>query len=274
MTGDDPITAGAILREPTEVPVAALAFADPPELHFPGFTPDSFAVLDRLAAKPDLEQYRLERGAPPEGGAPGQLGPDRIGAHIKAPFAAYRDDLVVNFVAPSALRFETDRGVFSRLPKNDFGKGGCKSNLWMAFYRPPRKRLTDAQLSHCIKPEGFHVGLFVGPYGRALLTHAKARITDDPDRFLAALAACFDSGPGQTRFSYRVRHRGALTPRAHLAPLDAVPDDLARAQDLAVRTTLPRDHVIARGPALVTDAFTVLRRLWPLYRALFAGRPA
>ncbi len=265
MTDDfDPIAAGAALTEPTAVPVDRLVFTDPPDLHFEGFTAESFAVLDRLDAKPDLEQYRAERGGPDGSG------PDRIAAHIKEPFARYRDDLVVNWIAPSALRFETDRGVFSRLPKNDFGKGGCKSNLWLAFYRPPRKRLTDAQLSHCIKPTGVHVGLFVGAYGTELLEHAKARIADAPDRVLAALNPCF---VGDTRFRYRVRRRGGIVTHTHRAPLASLPDDIGRALDLAVRTTFPRADVIAWGPRLVTEAFAVIRRLWPLYRALFGGRP-
>lgn len=263
---DDAIEAGAVLRDPTTVPVGELVFTDPPELHFEGFTAETFAVLDRLRDKPDLEQFRVERGA--------NDGIDRVAAHVMGPFARYRDDLVVNFVAPSALRWETDRNVFSRLPKNDFGGGGCKSHVWLCFYRPPRRRLTDAQLSHAVSPRGFEVSLFVGELARDLRQHARARIADDPQGFLAALRDGFDGAAGEARFEYAVRHRGATVERALTAPPAAIPDDLARAQWLALGATFDRQQVIGWGPRLVVEAFAAIRRLWPLYRFLFGGRPA
>ncbi|MCB9541355.1 MAG: hypothetical protein R3F65_00580 [bacterium] len=265
---DDAIEAGAVLRDPTTVPVGELVFADPPELHFEGFTEDTFAVLDRLRDKPDLEQFRIERGAVD--------GIDRVAAHVMGPFARYRDDLVVNFVAPSALRWETDRNVFSRLPKNDFGGGGCKSHVWLCLYRPPRRRLTDAQLSHSVSPRGFEVSLFVGELARDLLQHARARVADDPDGFLGRVGEAFagDGSGGQVRLEYAVRQRGATVEHVLDQPPTTLPDGLLRAQWLAIGVTFGRQQVIAWGPRLVTEALAVVRRLWPLYRFLFGGRPA
>ena len=58
-------------------------------------------MLDRLRDEPHIDQYKSEK--------PG------VTDHLKAPFRRYRDDLVVNWVLPNRLDFETERYVFSRL---------------------------------------------------------------------------------------------------------------------------------------------------------------
>jgi len=223
---------------------------EPPDLSFEGFPEDAFAILQRLRAHPHIDQYREDK--------PG------IQAHIKAPFKHYRDDLVVNWVLPSRLALETEKNVFSRLLKNDFGAGGCHDNRWMAFYRPGYRRLTDVQLSHSLSPDGLKIGLYAGSYGTEVLKQVQASIAQQPERFLDLLNELLSDD----RWSFRF-YRGSGAQRTNDAfdqPLAAVPEGLASADGVWLRTCIPADVVVADGPYLVRRVLDHIAALWPLYR--------
>ena len=221
----------------------------PLALRFDGFAPDAFAVLDRLRAHPHVEQYREEKTV--------------IRAHVTEPFKVYRDDLVVNWVLPNQLPFETEKNVFSRLLKNDFGAGGCHHHLWMAFYRPPRRRLSDVQLSHSLYPDGFVFGLYMGEYAKGLFRAAKQRMLDEPARTLSLLNELI--GRGYT-FTYAPTVTRSLAAPTFTEPLNELPDDLGRAKGMWVRRKVPKERVLALGGALVAEAIEAQMELWPLYQ--------
>ena len=242
------------LAEPTQTSAADLAVPEPLDLSFEGFGPEAFAILERLRERPHIEQYREEKAG--------------IERHIKAPFKRYRDDLVVNWVLPNRLDFETERNVFARILKNDFGAGGSHHHLWMAFYRPGRKRLTDVQLSHGISPDGFTVGLFAGAYAKEVFREAKARIEREPERFLGPLNALLERGAW--RFSIYAGAGKSQARDVHEAPLAALPERFGKAKALWLRTVLPRERVLAWEGALVGHALEAVGDLWPLYRFVAA----
>lgn len=251
-------TTDPVQIDPVQLTASEMTRPESLDLAFEGWSAEAFATLDRLRAHPHIEQYRKEK--------PG------IREHLKAPFKRYRDDLVVNWVLPNRLDFETEKNVFSRLLKNDFGAGGCKDNLWMAFYRPGRKRLRDVQLSHRISPDGFHVSLFVGGYAKDLLKQAKARVAAQPERFLGALNPLLQNK--KWRFYFRTGSGQRREQHAFEAPLDALPEKLNRASDLFVRRLFPRERVLDWGPALVEHALDAVFALWPLYRFYLEGKEA
>lgn len=221
---------------------------DPLQLAFEGFDEEAFRILDRLKSEPHIGQYRKEKEA--------------IRTYLSEPFKRYRDDLVVNWVIPNRLDFETERNVFSRLLKNDFGAGGCHHHLWMAFYRPGLKRLTDVQLSHGIHTDGFAVGLFVGGYARDALGQALDRLRLHSDEALDVLNELIRRG-------YVMRYRLRGKPHeTHLieAPMRTLPDTADRFSDLWVRMRFPRHDVVAWGGGLVRHSLVALGELWPLYR--------
>ncbi len=47
--------------EPTHLPAEKLVIADPLDLTFEGFSPEAFALLERLRQHPHIEQYRKEK---------------------------------------------------------------------------------------------------------------------------------------------------------------------------------------------------------------------
>ena len=217
-------------------------------LRFQGFPPETFAVLERLKQHPHIEQYRTEKEA--------------IDAFVTGPFKVYRDDLVVNWVLPNGLPFETEKNVFSRLLKNDFGAGGCHHHQWLAFYRPPRRRLTDAQLSHSVYPDGFTLGLYLGDYAKGLFREARAAMLDDKARVLGLLNDLI--GRGYT-FTYAPTIKKTLASPTFTEPIDALPEDLGRAKGMWVRRKIDRATVLDAGPDLVRLAIEAQRELWPLY---------
>ncbi len=239
--------------EPTAVPVDALRFPDAPTLTFEGFRPEAFAILDRLRQHPHIGQYREEKAG--------------IRTYLTEPFKRYRDDLVVNWVLPNRLAFETEKNVFSRLLKNDFGAGGCHHHMWMAFPRPGRRRLAEPQLWHSISPAGFTTGLFVGGQARSLLSIAKDRMVAKGEHFLALLNPLLEDP--RTSFNLQMGTCNGKKRRQFAKPLASVPDDLNKAQELWVETLLPRALVVRWQGALVTQALRGIHAVWPLYRFLF-----
>lgn len=230
-----------------------LTLPDRYDLTFEGFQPEAFAILERLREEPHIEQYRKEK--------------EGIRRYLKEPFQRYRDDLVLNWVLPNRLDFETERNVFSRLLKNDFGAGGCHHHLWMAFYRPGRKRLTDFQLSHSLSPDGFAVGLYVGDYASDLLRQAKERVAQEPQRFRVLVNSLLEQG---WYFSYYSGSGKSRARTVYRAPLEEMPEDLERAQGLWMRLLFPRDEMLAWEGLLVPRALEALREVWPVYRFLAA----
>lgn len=244
-----------IRRPPAEVPAEALQRPEVFDLRFEGFTEEAFAILRRMRANPHIAQYHAEK--------------EGVRQHLTEPFKRYRDDVVVNFVLPNRLDFETERNVFSRLLKNDFGAGGAHHHLWMAFYRPGRRRLTDLQLSHSIHPDHFSVGLFVGAQMRAVRRAVRARLDASPEAFLAALNPLLQNK--------KLRYRGGAGKGRRVevldAPLDALPEAFLAAEDFWVETRFPAADVVRWGADLVPRAVDALHTLWPLYRFLAAATP-
>jgi hypothetical protein len=230
-----------------------IALPEALDLSFDGFAPKAFAILERLRLEPHIEQYRKEK--------------DTIRTHLTEPFKRYRDDLVVNWVLPKRLPFETERNVFSRLLKNDFGAGGCHHHLWMSFYRPGLRRLTDVQLAHTIRPEGFDVSLFVGGRAQSMLQQAKARMGEEEGGFLALLNPLFPA----YHMAYRYGGGEQRVLQVYDEQLVAIPDDLHRADALWIRRRFEREDVITWGGNLVAHTLGTVQQLWPLYLFLLEG---
>ncbi|MFN3596506.1 MAG: hypothetical protein ACK41D_04475 [Rubricoccaceae bacterium] len=233
------------------LPLARPPFArpEPLSLSFEGFPDEGFEALARLRSEPHIGRYQAEKPV--------------LDRAVTAPFKRYRDDLAVNWVLPNGLPFETERGVFSRILKNDFGAGGSHHHLWMAFYRPPLKRLTDAQLSHGVYPDGFAFSLYVGAYAGALFRAARQRMLDEAPRALALLNPLLSEGFHFAFAPHVTKPEGRPT---FSAPLARLPAGVARAGGLWVRHKLPRETVQRLGPGLVGYALGVQEALWPLYR--------
>ena len=244
--------------DPSQKPVEAMRLPDSIDRSFEGWSEAVFEMLDRLRAEPHIDQYKKEK--------PG------VTQHLKDPFRRYRDDLVVNWVLPNRLDFETEKHVFSRLLKNDFGAGGCHDHLWMSFYRPETRRLEDVQITHRVSPDGFAVGIYVGAYATDLLQQAKQRIADAPATYLDLINPLLEQP--DWRF---YTHRGSgenETKSIYEEPLDAVPAAVERADGIYARHYISRADTLALGPELVDRALDLVLDVWPIYRFYLAQEVA
>lgn len=209
--------------------------------HFPGFSAETFAVLDRLREAPHVETLRVER--------------ENIAKHVKAPFEAYRDDLTAALVLPNRLPWETEKGVFSRLPKNDFGAGGAHAHLWMSFYRSGYTRLTDVQFGHSLSSKGLRLNFYVGDYMREGLERLRAGWAHPAEK--SDLLERLNHLPDGYTWTFLNRRR------ERFAPEGLEPKSIGA---LVVQRDIPRDDVLSLGSDLVFDALAHYAACWSVYR--------
>ena len=61
-------------------------------------------------------------------------------------------------------RLETERNLFSRFLKNDFGRGGAWANYWGAFYPSGSRRIADVQLAVWMNANRVGISFYIGDY--------------------------------------------------------------------------------------------------------------
>ena len=124
------------------------------------FTAETFDLLAGLHEDPTKAYYNEFREA--------------IKEHVEEPFRLLVREVAKRLPAPITGLMETEKGVFARILKNDYGKGGAWDFYWGAFYPKGGKRTTDAQLSTWINRDQLEFGFYIGAYG-----------SDQRERFLA-----------------------------------------------------------------------------------------
>ena len=229
-----------------ELPLT-LQFPNNLSVSFDGFGDEAFQTLQAIKEAPRIETYRSLKPV--------------IDRAITKPFKQFRDDLVVNWVLPNALPFETERNVFSRLLKNDFGAGGCHHHLWMAFYRMGLRRLSDLQLAHTIRESGFSTSLYIGENAPALFKQMKAHIMANPAFFMQQVNPILEI----EQWSFRIRPHKEKGFIEYENPLSKLPDELERSKGIWWRTFYNKDTILNRGQSLLASALHSVNDLWPLY---------
>lgn len=115
------------------------------------FTQKTFELLEGLHQNPTKDYYMDRR--------------DAFQTHLIEPFKQLFRDVADSLPAPILEVMETERRLFSRIPKNDYGQGGAWDFYWGAFYPKGGKRIEDAQLSLWIDHKWLEIGFYIGEYG-------------------------------------------------------------------------------------------------------------
>ena len=232
-----------------------LQIADPLSVHFTGFNARAFEILEALRERPHIETYKAFKGD--------------INTCIKRPFAQFRDDLVVNWVLPSQLPFEAERNVFSRLLKNDFGKGGSHHHIWMAFYRNGLRRLGDIQLAHTVRHNGFSTSLYVGDNAPELLRSIRAYITSNATPFLEKNNELLS----EEGWFFRVKP-GKAQQGEYLefdSELKKLPVEISGARGIWWSQFIAKEQIIGKGEQHMHWTLKCIQSVWPLYLFLLTA---
>ena len=90
---------------------------------------------------------------------------DDFKMYVEEPVKQVMQDVATKLPEPILNLMESEKRVFARILKNDFGQGGAWDFYWGAFYPKGQKRTDSAQLSIWINYERFEYGFYIGDYG-------------------------------------------------------------------------------------------------------------
>jgi len=90
---------------------------------------------------------------------------EEFDATIEAPLKRLMSGVANALPANITDMLETQKGLFSRIPKNDYGRGGAWDFYWGAFYPKGGKRIADPQLFVFVSANVLRFGFYIGDYG-------------------------------------------------------------------------------------------------------------
>jgi hypothetical protein len=159
---------------------------------------------------------------------------------------------------------ETEKHLFSRILKNDWGKGGAWDFYWGAFYPKGGKRIKDAQLFLWVNHEILEFGFYIGEYGseqrKRFLLNCKANQTS-----LVEILGDSLSDPNLIFGQWERRLEGGLAPK-HLKDIEWK-DWLSgpAGQGIHVAVVLRKEEVLSLTKQELTDRIAnIFRQLFPL----------
>lgn len=117
------------------------------------FSERSFELLRGIAADPTMRYYDAHR--------------DEFKSEVEEPFKRIVRTVAERLDGRIKQVMETEKRIFSRFPKNDYGKGGAWSHYWSAFYPLDGTRMGGVQLIAYIRATGFRYGFTFGDYASA-----------------------------------------------------------------------------------------------------------
>ncbi len=151
--------------------------------------------------------------------------------------------------------------MFSRLLKNDFGRGGCHHHYWMSFYRPGWTRLRDLQLIHSMHPDAIFVGVNASSISRAVLNTAREAILASPQDFSTLIEPFLRDSNWTVSMRARDEQVNLTQPPASAEWADYV----SSMQMLRVMRRFRREEVVALGAQFVHEAASAVAQVWPIY---------
>jgi len=215
------------------------------------FTSKTFELLEGLQHDPTKQYYMGHK--------------DEFQTHVIRPFRQLFRDVADRLPRSITERMETERRLFSRILKNDYGQGGAWPWYWAAFYPKGSKRTDDTQLSLWINHERLTFGFYIADYAdekRDKFSHRCRQHGDELRDVLREILASDDLilGPDQDVVVHpdgTVRSLHDLTWQDWLAnPEEA---------DFDASVVLPRDEVLSTSKRdLRRRIAAVHERLFPL----------
>ena len=151
-----------------------IVFDEPPSKAL--FSPKAFELLKDLHDTPTKEYYQAHKV--------------EFKTEVEKPFQTLVHAVASQLPPKVQELMETERQVFSRFIKNDYGQGGAWDFFWGAFYPKGGKRTQDAQLLVMINYQRLEYGFFIADYGhepRKRFCHHSEKYLQDIERLLGGI---------------------------------------------------------------------------------------
>jgi len=223
--------------------------SEPPEAYF---GEEAFNLLEQLALDPTVDFYSSRR--------------NDFKVELLSPFRQLMRDVAAQLHPHIREVMETENRVFSRIPKNDFGRGGAWPFYWGAFYPKGGRRQEEAQLFASINHQRLEFGFSIGEYGN----ERRLRFRRNCREYQLALTSLLREGLDDTSLYFGEiedfvggESLVARTPRSQLSWREWLGDPAA--DGIRVVVILPADDVISLSKdELMDKALLVFERLFPL----------
>ncbi len=214
------------------------------------FAPRSFELLAAIAENPTRDFYADRK--------------DDFVSLVEGPIQDLLSEVGKRLPEPMRSVLETEKHLFSRFNKNDWGRGGAWDFYWGAFYPKDGKRIRDAQLFVWINHDRLEAGFAFGAYGGDAQTRYMQNLAAHHVRLRTLLAP--DLNRPENIFGDREKLWAEAQGRSTDDPpsFDAWLDD-PEAYGLQVRRVWSRKEAVTTSrEALVESVRSLFVQLYPL----------
>ncbi|MBL7177383.1 MAG: DUF2461 family protein [Desulfobacteraceae bacterium] len=223
------------------------------------FNTKTFDLLRKLTKNPTRDFYNQHK--------------DDFKTYLENPFQNLLRKVAEKLPPQMIDYLEVNKGLFSRVLKNDWGKGGAWDFYWGAFYPKGGKRIEDAQLFVWMNHDIFEFGFYIGEYG----TEQRERFLSNCKNNQGSLESILADSLSYERFIFGQWQRqleGGATPE-HLKELTwqewlAGPGG----KGIHVASFLTEKDVLALSEQeLVEQIYDIFRKLFPLVILTISENP-
>lgn len=165
------------------------------------FDEETFALLEGLQETPTRAFYLNHK--------------DGFVEHVEEPLQALFSSVVALLPEPVREFMETEKNVFSRILKNDFGRGGAWTWYWGAMYKKGGRRIENGQLYISIQSNGITFGANMGQYSREARQRYERNTRENAALLLQALVSRLPDAIGTVAFGPEDGSCGSLEEWSH-----------------------------------------------------------
>lgn len=130
------------------------------------FSEETFQLLQQLHENPTKKYYSENAEA--------------FNIHLREPMKRLFEVIASEMPSEFQKHMETENRLFSRIPKNDWGKGGAWDYFWGAFYPKGENRVTSEQLYVLADRHGIRYGLSRGVQSSKTYSAVKDLLKNNP----------------------------------------------------------------------------------------------
>ncbi len=217
----------------------------------PFFSEKTFQLLKSLHEQPTQIFYQEHK--------------NEFKTHLETPLADLFQRIGERLPSQMTELLEMENRILSRIPKNDYGRGGAWDFLWGAFYPKGGRRIDDGQLYVTVNREGLKYGFSIADYGKGaremFASNLKAMPADLMAKLSLSLASC-EIVYGEQDDGYSLMKLGAGQTKS----LEEWIKNIGQYGPTAKTYISIEKAVLMSGDELAEKIADLFERLFPLFR--------